>query len=51
MGGVYSVRTVCKISFVKHEGKRLLGRPRCKWEDNIERDHMEKGLGVWLGFI
>jgi hypothetical protein len=26
----------------KPEGKRLLGRPRCKWEDNIKMDLMEK---------
>jgi hypothetical protein len=22
----------------KPEGKRALGRPRCRWEDNIEQD-------------
>jgi hypothetical protein len=22
----------------KHEGKRQLGRPRCRWEDNTEMD-------------
>jgi hypothetical protein len=26
----------CRILVGKPEGKRLLGRPRCKWEDNIK---------------
>ena len=25
----------------KPEGKRSLGRPRCKWEDNIKMDPQE----------
>ena len=29
----------------KPEGKRLLGRPRCKWEDNIKMDLQE--VGCW----
>jgi hypothetical protein len=27
----------------KPEGKRPLGIPRCKWEDNIKADHKEVG--------
>ena len=27
----------------KPEGKRLLGRPRHRWEDNIKMDHQEVG--------
>jgi len=27
----------------KPEGKRPLGRPRCRWEDNIEIDLQEVG--------
>jgi hypothetical protein len=27
---------------VKPEGKRLLGRPRCRWVDNIKIDLREK---------
>jgi len=27
----------------KGEGKRLLGRPRCRWEDNIRLDVLEIG--------
>ena len=27
------------------EGKRTLGRPRCRWEDNITMDLQEVGCG------
>jgi hypothetical protein len=29
----------------KHEGKRPLGRPRLRWEDNIKTDLQEVGCG------
>ena len=29
----------------KHEGKRKLGRPRRRWEDNIKMDLQEVGYG------
>jgi hypothetical protein len=31
------------------KGKRLLGRPRCRWEDNIKMDVREIGIegGNW----
>jgi hypothetical protein len=32
-----------KIFVGKLEGKRLLGRPRCRWEDNIKVDITEIG--------
>jgi hypothetical protein len=34
----------------KPEGKRLLGRPRRRWEDNIKMDFQEVGNGVmnWI---
>jgi hypothetical protein len=32
------MRNALKILVVKFEGKRLLGRPRHKWEDNIRMD-------------
>jgi hypothetical protein len=38
--GVY--RVLVGIS----EGKRPLGRPRCRWEDNIIMDPQEVGFGV-----
>jgi hypothetical protein len=31
------------------EGKKLLGRPRLRWEDNIKMDIQDFGLGVWTG--
>jgi len=31
----------------KPEGKRLLGRPRRRWEDNIKMDLQEVGYGLW----
>jgi hypothetical protein len=35
---------------VKHEGKRPLGRPRRRWEDNIKIDLQEVGVGCgdWI---
>ena len=30
----------------KHEGKRPLGRPRRRWEDDIKMDLQEVGCGV-----
>jgi hypothetical protein len=35
----------------KPEGKKPLGRPRRRWEDNIKMDLMEMGLKVWIGFV
>jgi hypothetical protein len=29
----------------KPEGKKPLGRPRCRWEDNIKMDLQEVGCG------
>jgi hypothetical protein len=31
-------RNACKILVGKPEGKRPLGRPRCRWVDNIKID-------------
>ena len=35
----------------KSEGKRPLGRPRRRWEDNIKMDLQEVGVGCedWMG--
>jgi hypothetical protein len=32
----------------KPEGKRPLGKPRCRWIDNIKIDNVEMGV-VWCG--
>jgi hypothetical protein len=35
----------------KPEGTRPLGRPRCRWDDNIKMDLQEVGggYGDWMG--
>ena len=40
-------RGVHRILVGKPEGKRPLGRPRRRWENNIKMDLQEVGLGVW----
>jgi hypothetical protein len=35
------MRSVCSILVGKPEGKRPLGRPRHRWEDNIRMDLRE----------
>ena len=44
-------RGVCRILVGKPEGKRQLGRPRCRWEDNIKMDLRKWDMGVWTGLI
>ena len=43
-------RAVYRVSVMKPEGKRPLGRPSRIWEDNIQMDHQEVGCGVmdWI---
>ena len=45
-------RVVHKVLVGKPEGKRPLGRPRCRWEDNIKMDLQEvgRGCGDWMEF-
>ena len=31
------------------EGKRPLGRPRLRWEDNIKMELQKWDVGVWTG--
>jgi hypothetical protein len=38
------MRNAHKILVGRPEGKRPLGRPRCRWEDNIEMFLREIGL-------
>ena len=35
----------------KPEGRRPLGRPRRRWEDNIRIHLQEVGWSAWTGFI
>jgi hypothetical protein len=41
----------CRLLEGKPEGKRPLGRPRCRWVDNIKMDLGEVGWGDmdWIG--
>jgi hypothetical protein len=43
-------RGVYRILVGRPEGKRLLGRPRRRWEDNIKLDLRETGIDVanWI---
>jgi hypothetical protein len=42
-------RGVYRVLMGKPEGKRPLGRPRRRWENNIKMDLQEVGCGVWTG--
>jgi hypothetical protein len=43
-------RGVYRVLVVKAEGKRPIGRPRLKWEDNIKMNLQEVGREVvdWI---
>ena len=38
-------RVLYRVLVGKPEGKRPLGRPRCRWEDNIKMNIQEVGCG------
>jgi hypothetical protein len=38
-------RGVYRVLVGKPEGKRPLGRPKCRWEDNIKMDFQEVECG------
>jgi hypothetical protein len=40
-----------KILVGMPEGKRPLGRPRRRWQDNVKMYLKETGFGVWIGII
>ena len=43
-------RSVYRVLLGKPEGRRPLGRPRCRWEDNIRMDLRDVGCGCldWM---
>jgi hypothetical protein len=43
-------RNAYTISVGKPEGKKPLGKPRRRWEDNIKMDLREDGV-VWTGLV
>jgi hypothetical protein len=45
------MRHVYRVLVGKSEGKRPLGRPRRRWEDNIKMDLQEVGCGGMAGSI
>jgi hypothetical protein len=44
-------RDVYRVLVRNPEEKRPLGRPRCRWEDNIKMDLHAVGWGSWTGLI
>jgi hypothetical protein len=48
-------RFLYKVLDGRPEGKRPLGRPRRRWEDNIKMDLRETGIDeanwIWLAFV
>jgi hypothetical protein len=44
------MRSVYRVMVGKPEGKEPLGRPRCRWENNIRTDLQRMGCGgmVWI---
>ena len=49
-GACSTYRGVYRVLVGKHGGKRPLGGPRPRWEDNIKMDLQEVGCGVmeWI---
>jgi hypothetical protein len=45
------VRGAYNILVGRPEGRRPLGRPWRRWEDNIKMDLREIGFGMWIGLI
>jgi hypothetical protein len=43
-------RNVYRVLVGNPDGKRILERPRRRWEDGIKTDLREIGWGVWSGF-
>jgi hypothetical protein len=43
-------RCVHRVLVGKPEGKRPMGRPKRRWEDNIKMDLQEVGGFVWTGW-
>ena len=42
-------RGVCRVLVGKPEGKRPLGKPRCRWKNNIKMDLRKWDVWVWTG--
>jgi hypothetical protein len=44
-------RGVYRVLAGRPGGKKLLGRPRRRWEDNIKMDYQEVGWGGMAGLL
>jgi hypothetical protein len=44
-------RGVYRVLVGKFEGKRPLGRLKCRWEDNSKMDLQQAGWGAWTGLM
>jgi hypothetical protein len=44
-------RDAYRILVGRSERRRPLGRPRCRWVDNVKMDIQEVGWGAWTGLI
>jgi hypothetical protein len=44
-------RVAYRVLVERSEGRRPLGRPRRRWENNIKIDLQEVGWGAWTGMI
>jgi hypothetical protein len=42
-------RGAYRVLVGKPEGRKPLGRPSRRWEDNIKMDRRQVGLGGWTG--
>jgi hypothetical protein len=45
------IRDAYRVMLGRSEGKRPLGRPRRRWEDNIKRGSSRSGMGAWTALI
>ena len=45
------IRDVYWVLMGESEGKRPVGRPWFRWEDDIKMDLQEVGCGAWTGLI
>ena len=51
VAGMGERRGVHRVLVGKPEGKRLRGRPRHRWEDNIKMDTWEGDGDAWVSLI
>jgi len=51
VAGMGDRRVAYRVLVGKPEGKRQFGRPRCRWEDNINMDLQEVRRETWSGLM